>query len=104
VIDDDEATAIVRRLVDALPPGSFMALNDGTGELDRAGREEAIRIAVEQGSTPYVARTPDQIAGFFDGLDLLEPGVVTTSQWRWQSTPFGEPDQIDATCGLARKP
>ncbi|MGI8334461.1 SAM-dependent methyltransferase [Actinomadura scrupuli] len=104
VIDDDEATVIVRRLVGALPPGSFLALNDGTGELDRAGREEAIRIAVEQGSMPYVARNPDQIAGFFDGLDVLEPGVVTTSQWRWESNPFGEPAQVDSTCGLARKP
>jgi O-methyltransferase involved in polyketide biosynthesis len=104
VIDDDEADAIVRRLAAALPPGSFMAFNDGTGEVDERGRAEAIRIAMEQGHPPYVARTPGQIAGFFTGLELLEPGVVSTSRWRWEETPFGMPDEVDATCGLARKP
>jgi hypothetical protein len=101
VTDDDEAAAIVRRLTGALAPGSFLALNDGTGQLDREGREEAIRIAVEQGSAPYVARTPGQIAGFFDGLELIEPGVVSTSLWRPQEAA---PVEVDATCGLARKP
>jgi O-methyltransferase involved in polyketide biosynthesis len=104
VVDDDEAAAIVRRLAGALAPGSFLALNDGTGQLDREGREEAIRVGVELGSTPYVARTPDQIAGFFDGLELVEPGVVSTSLWRPEATPFGTPQEVDSTCGLARKP
>ncbi|MEU8797266.1 SAM-dependent methyltransferase [Spirillospora sp. NPDC048819] len=104
VVDDDEAYTIVRRLLDALPPGSFMAFNDGTGVLDKEGREEAIRVASEQGSTPYVARTPEQIAGFFAGLELLEPGVVSTSRWRPEAAPFGPPPEVDATCGLARKP
>jgi hypothetical protein len=104
IVDDDEASAIVRRFVGALAPGSFMAFNDGTGVIDKAGREEGIRIAVEQGMTPYVVRTPEQIAGFFDGLDLLEPGVVSTSRWRPEATPFGPPPEVDAACGLARKP
>ncbi|MCD0451924.1 SAM-dependent methyltransferase [Actinocorallia sp. API 0066] len=104
VIDDAEAAEIVRTLVDALPSGSFVALNDGTGVLDKEGREEAIRIAIEQGSTPYVARTPDELAGFLDGLQLLDPGVVSTSQWRPNPTEVGTPQNVDAACGLARKP
>ena len=104
VVDDDEAAAIVRRLVGALAPGSFLAFNDGTGQLDRQGREEAIRIGVEQGSTPYVARTPVQIAGFLDGLELVEPGVVSTSLWRAEATAPGTLHEVDSTCGLARKP
>ena len=104
VIDDVEAAAIVRHFVDALPAGSFVAFNDGTGALDRAGREEAIRIAVEQGSSPYAARTPEEVARFLDGLDLLEPGVVPTSQWRPEPSPSGPPAPVDATCALARKP
>jgi O-methyltransferase involved in polyketide biosynthesis len=104
VTDGEEAAAIVRRLVDALAPGSFMALNDGTGQVDRQGREEALKIAAEQGSDPYMARTPEQIAGFFTGLELLDPGVVSTSRWRPGATPFGPPSEVDATCGLARKP
>ncbi|TDC63762.1 SAM-dependent methyltransferase [Actinomadura sp. GC306] len=104
VIDDDEAYAIVRRFVAALAPGSFLAFNDGTGVLDKEGREEGIRIARERGSSPYIARTPEQIAEFFTGLELLEPGVVSTSRWRPGPHPFGTPPEIDATCGLARKP
>jgi len=104
VTDDDEAVAIVRRLTGALAPGSFLALNDGTGQLDRKGREEAIRIGVEQGSIPYEARTPAQIAGFFDGLELVEPGIVSTSLWRAEATPSGTPQEVDSICGLARKP
>jgi hypothetical protein len=100
VVDDDEAAAIVRLLVGALAPGSFLALNDGSGQLDPKGREEALRIAVERGSAPYVTRTPGQIAGFFDGLELVEPGVVSTSLWRAGGTEHA----VDATCGLARKP
>ncbi|CNG37634.1 S-adenosyl methyltransferase [Mycobacterium tuberculosis] len=104
VIDDDEAYAIVRRFVDALPAGGFLAFNDGTGVLDKKGREEGIKRAIEQGSAPYVARTPEQIAAFFTGLDLLEPGVVSTSQWRPEENPFGPPPPVDAFCGLGRKP
>jgi SAM-dependent methyltransferase len=103
VVDDDEAAAIVRRLVGALVPGGFLALNDGTGQVDEQGRQEALRIAVEQGSSPYVARTPDQIASFFEGLELIEPGVVSTSLWRTETSSSGTPREVDATCGLARK-
>lgn len=102
VIDDEEASAIVRHLVGALPSGSFLALNDGSGLLDAQGRAEAVRIAVERGSTPYVSRTPEEITRFFDGLDLLEPGVVSTSLWR--PDPSASPAEVDAVCGLARKP
>ncbi|WUH97828.1 SAM-dependent methyltransferase [Spirillospora sp. NBC_00431] len=104
VVDDGEAYEIVRRLVGALPAGSFMAFNDGTGVLDGAGRAEGNRIAVERGSTPYIARTPEQIAAFLTGLDLLEPGVVSTSRWRPEPTPFGEVPEVDAICALGRKP
>jgi SAM-dependent methyltransferase len=104
VVDDDEAAAIVRRFVDALAPGSFLALNDGTGSVDKKAREEAVRIAVERGSTPYIDRSPGQIAGFFTGLDLLEPGIVSTSQWRPEANAFGPPPEVGAACGLGRKP
>jgi hypothetical protein len=104
VVDDAEAAAIVRRLVDALAPGSFLALNDGTGSVDRKAREEAVKIAVEQGSTPYVDRSPEELAGFFEGLELLEPGIVPTSRWRPDPSPFGPPPEVDAACGVGRKP
>ncbi|MFU8853558.1 SAM-dependent methyltransferase [Micromonospora sp. SL1-18] len=36
----------------------------------------------DTGATPYTLRSPDQIAGFFEGLKLVEPGVVPCPRWR----------------------
>jgi hypothetical protein len=104
VVDDDEASGIVHRFVGALPSGSFLGLNDGTGSVDKKAREEAVRIAVERGSTPYIDRSPAQLGEFFAGLELLEPGIVSTSRWRPEADPFGPPPEVDAACGLGRKP
>lgn len=46
-----------------------------------------------------------QITRFFDGLDLLPPGVVPCSRWRPDPDPSGEqPGEVDEFCGVARKP
>jgi O-methyltransferase involved in polyketide biosynthesis len=101
VVDYEQARAIVRRLVDAVPAGSYLVVNDGTNVIQTHARDEATQISIDAGA-PYIARSPDQIAGFFDGLDLLEPGVVSTSRWRPGPGPL--PDEVDAFCGVARKP
>jgi len=49
-------------------------------------------------------RTPDQIARFFDGLELVEPGVVSITRWRPEATSSGEPDEIDQFGAVGRKP
>jgi hypothetical protein len=49
-------------------------------------------------------RTPKQIEGFFAGLELIDPGVVSASQWRSAATPFGPPAKVDSFCGVGRKP
>jgi O-methyltransferase involved in polyketide biosynthesis len=101
VVDYEQARAIVRRLVDGVPSGSYLVVNDGTNVVQARARDEATQISIDAG-VPYIARSPDQIAGFFDGLDLLEPGVVSTSRWRPESGAL--PDEVDAFCGVARKP
>jgi hypothetical protein len=77
IVDD-----IVGRLPGARPSGSHLVLCDGTEVLD----PEAMRTMIEQwneaGDTPRVNRAPEQLARFFDGLDLLDPGVVSLSRWR----------------------
>ncbi|HEX6469769.1 MAG TPA: SAM-dependent methyltransferase [Streptosporangiaceae bacterium] len=103
VDDDAEAKQIVRRLLAALPSGSYMALNDGSNVVDHEESSEGARRRADAGD-PYRLRTPAQIAEFFDGLELMEPGVVSVSRWRPEATPFGLPDEVDAFCGLGRKP
>jgi O-methyltransferase involved in polyketide biosynthesis len=103
VVDYDEARAIVRRLVDAVPPGSYLVVNDGTNVIHAQARDQATQLSIDAG-IPYIARSPEQIAAFFDGLRLLAPGVVSTPRWRPHSATGGLPDEMDVYCGVARKP
>lgn len=102
VSDYDEARSIVNQLVEALPPGSYLALNDGA-DIDPAYVAALRPRNTKSGVAPYTPRSPEQIAGYFDGLQLLEPGVVTCSQWRIEAAPFGEPVEVAVFGGVAGK-
>ncbi|GAA1894358.1 SAM-dependent methyltransferase [Streptomyces sodiiphilus] len=80
VADYGTARSIVRRLLAGLPPGSCLSLHDATDTDPEwvAAQEQYNR----SGAVPYHLRTPEQIAGFFEGLELVEPGVVPVAQWR----------------------
>ena len=102
-IVDDTAYDIVGRLVEALPSGSYLVLCDDTEVLD----PEAMRTMIEQwneaGDNPRINRSPEQLARFFDGLELLDPGLVSVSRWR--PLPAGtEPREVDDFGGVGRKP
>jgi hypothetical protein len=103
VPDDAEAQAIVKRLVDALPSGSYLAVADGTNVVRGEAFEEAIALWNASGSLPYQLRHPDQITRFFDGLEILEPGVVSCTRWRPE--PSAEPPaEFDEFGAVGRKP
>ncbi|WP_214322639.1 SAM-dependent methyltransferase [Nonomuraea sediminis] len=102
VWDDKQASEICEQLVAALPPGSYLVLEDGTNAIDPEAAAEAEKTRAEAGD-PYKLRTPDQIAAFFDGLQLIEPGVVSVSRWRPEANPWGEPAEVTAYCGVAKK-
>jgi hypothetical protein len=97
----DEARSIVGRLVDALTPGSYLVISDGTDTSE--GMRECIRIWNESANPQYHARSPEQIAGYFEGLELVEPGVVSASQWRPESARPDLPARVDNFVGVARK-
>jgi O-methyltransferase involved in polyketide biosynthesis len=110
-IDDyGSARSIASQLMDALPPGSYLAIADGvagTGSVDDAQQRYNRAVPV-----PYHLRRPDQLASFFDGLDLIEPGVVPCPQWKPDAlsapgAPGGAGSPLDEAavyCGVARKP
>ena len=95
----------MQRLLDALPSGSYLAFNDGTNANSEAGAE-AQRRYNESGAVPYHLRSPQQIAGFFDGLELVEPGVVSCPRWRPDPAEIGGglPAEMDQVAGVGRKP
>ncbi|WP_345436833.1 SAM-dependent methyltransferase [Actinoallomurus vinaceus] len=102
VPDDEEARSIVRRLVAALPAGSHLALYDGT-DTDPAYVEAIRAYNAGSGAAPYTPRSLEQITGFFDGLELLEPGVVSVPRWRPEPHPWGEPPEVACAGGVGRK-
>jgi S-adenosyl methyltransferase len=102
--DADEPYLIVARLVSALAPGSFVAVNHSTSAVHGAAMEEAVAHWNRVGTPSMTLRTPEQITAFFDGLELLEPGVVSCSRWRPDVSPAGgQPPEVDEFSGVARK-
>jgi S-adenosyl methyltransferase len=101
VQDYDEARAILKRLLDGLPSGSFLVQSDGTDSSEEY--LAAIEMYRDSGGVPYNARTFEQIAGFYEGLELVEPGVVQIPQWRPEETVFGEPPEVAEVGGVGRK-
>ena len=102
IADDDEARSIVTWLVAAVPSGSYLAMNDGSDTSEEV--VEAARIWNQSANPTYHLRSPDRIARFFDGLELVEPGVVSPPRWRPEPSESGPPADIDSFCGVARKP
>jgi O-methyltransferase involved in polyketide biosynthesis len=104
VLDDDEARAIIGRLIQALPPGSYLTLNHPTLEVTGEKMATAIEYWNQYGTPPGRSRTPAELARFFDGLELVEPGLVSITRWRPEPSPSGEPEEIDQFGAVGRKP
>jgi O-methyltransferase involved in polyketide biosynthesis len=102
--DDGEALGIVRRLLAAVPPGSYLAITHSTSEVSGERVIEAVRQWNAVAPTPYTLRSPAQIAEFFEGLELVEPGLVPCPRWRPDPDDADGGRDMDEYCGLARKP
>ncbi|MET7772137.1 SAM-dependent methyltransferase [Nocardia sp. NPDC005366] len=96
----------LRRIVDtvmaAVPSGSYLVYWDGTD--DSPDYVTLCENYTGTGGTPYVPRPQAQIRAVFDGLELVEPGVTSITQWRAAATEVGEIRPISAYGGVARKP
>jgi O-methyltransferase involved in polyketide biosynthesis len=102
IATDGEAQSIVQRLMAAVPSGSYLTVSDGTD----TSREvvEAARIWNMSAEPPYHLRSPERLARFFDGLELVEPGVVSIPRWRPENSTSGLPPELDDFGGVGRKP
>ncbi|GHD17185.1 hypothetical protein GCM10007147_06070 [Nocardiopsis kunsanensis] len=58
----------------------------------------------ESGGVLYVQRSPERIGRFFEVLDLVEPGLVTVTRWRYEETGVGVPPEVDGYGAVGRKP
>ncbi|WP_461000253.1 SAM-dependent methyltransferase [Streptomonospora sediminis] len=101
-IDADEVPGIVRTLVDALPSGSYLALWDGTDT------DPTVLAALDDYNSnaplPYRHRSPEWITALFDGLEVVEPGLVPCPQWRPELAEVGKNLDAPSLAGVGRKP
>ncbi|MFD8707861.1 SAM-dependent methyltransferase [Kitasatospora sp. NPDC059648] len=111
VPDLDDAHAIVEHLLDPLPSGSALVLSHATAELDPPGASKVEEI-YNQAGTSLRLRPRAEFATFFEGLDLLDPGIVPAHRWHPDGTD-GTADLLPATvtdaqvsfyAGVALKP
>jgi len=102
VPDSDDPRAIIKRLMNPMPSGSYLALSDGVNTSETF--TEAVRHYNESSANTYHPRSPEQLTGFFDGLEVVEPGVVPLTTWRPEANPFPEAGDVPGMCGVGRKP
>jgi hypothetical protein len=102
--DADEPHQIVARFVDALPGGSYLALSHPPSDILPEGVsqvQQRLNARLGPGAS-MTARSHDEVARFFDGMDLVPPGLVQVHQWR----PYGDIDPkgpASIWCAVARK-
>ncbi len=92
--------------MDQLPSGSYLVLSHTTGDFNPEGAAQARAMYKERGMT-LRPRSRAELTAFFDGLELVEPGVTLSADWRPElgeviDVPGDEP--IPGYAGVARKP
>jgi hypothetical protein len=104
VPDEDDPFDIVARLRDSLCPGSYLAISHATSDR-RADEMDEITRMFKQTTTPTTTRPRAEVLRFFDGFDLVEPGLVWSPQWRPDSPEeVGEhPERMMMYVGVGRR-
>ena len=102
--DGDDPYALVARLTAAVPSGSWLAVYHPASDIDQDRVGEAVRRVNARSAGTTTLRSHAEITRFFDGMQLLEPGLVQVHRWQPGSITPGHGDEIAAYAGLARKP
>jgi S-adenosyl methyltransferase len=101
--DADDPAAIVSRLLAAVPTGSYLTIAHPASDVTER-INTSMRTYNQQGAAPVTARTHAQVSRFFEGLDLIEPGVVQVHRWRPGTGEPAATRELANYAGVARKP
>jgi hypothetical protein len=82
VRDHEDPWAVVNCYKDMMAPGSYLVVSHVTADHLSAEAARRAQAVYESASAPGVARTREQVAGFFAGLDMVPPGLVNLTAWR----------------------
>ncbi|MGC4982229.1 MULTISPECIES: SAM-dependent methyltransferase [unclassified Streptomyces] len=99
--DEQDAHSIVRNLVDTLPSGSYLVLSHASSDVFP---ELSAQVTAEyaKGGIQLGFRTRAEVERFFDGLDLVSPGLVTATKWAKSGAPAPEDSGIYAAVARVR--
>lgn len=104
VADTEEARRVVRTVVDAVPSGSYLALSHTITGPGLEDVDAAVTFWNSVGTPKLTQRTVEEVASFFEGLELVDPGVVACSRWRPEGDIEEAAEEVAFYCGVARKP
>ncbi|WP_374121970.1 SAM-dependent methyltransferase [Frankia sp. AiPa1] len=105
VLDTDTAASVVGHVMGRVPSSSYLVIAHPTFELGGEANAESMRHWNEHATPPITPRGRGEIARFFRGLELLEPGIVSCSRWRPEPTRSGGlPPEVPQFGAVARKP
>ena len=104
IADDEDPAGIVRAFTDAMPAGSYLILSHASHDALPEESARAMSMYRDRGASSRLAtRSRADIAAFFTGLELVDPGLVSTSQWRPTESDY-IPERVDLYAGVGRKP
>jgi O-methyltransferase involved in polyketide biosynthesis len=102
VLDEQDPYRLVSQLLAGLPSGSYLVISHPTDDFN-PNRGESMKVYNERSAEQAMVRDKAATARFFEGLELVEPGVVPVAQWRPDSDVMAaRPSSM--WCGVARKP
>jgi O-methyltransferase involved in polyketide biosynthesis len=98
--DEEDPWGMIRRLLEAVPAGSYLTVSDTVRDIDTARVTEGTARLNEKMPTQLNLRTRPEWERFFEGLELVEPGIVATPDWRGPGSEY----PIPCYAGMGRKP
>ena len=101
--DEDRPHELLRQLLEPLAPGSFLVLSHTTYDFDDGAAEDAVNSLYGEHGINTAPRSRAAVATFFDGLELLDPGLVVGPRWRPDGPSQLPDEQAGFYAGVARK-
>ena len=102
--DDDDPAGIVAQVVDAVPSGSYLAIAHPAKDIHSGQTTNAAARLNRLMSGRITLRTRAEVCGFFDGMDMVEPGVVQMHRWRPDSSVAVDDYETSGWAGIGQKP
>jgi hypothetical protein len=98
--DEDDPHGIVARYMSAMPTGSYLSISRPASDIEPEKAADIVDRLKPLSYQQYTGRSYDQVLRFFDGLELVEPGLVQVQQWR---PAIESRETFSVWAGVARK-